>query len=182
MYPSAEECVSAEFQSQNRMWNRNSKHRDFLHHRLGKGDIPFQMDIQIPKERFQLTEEKLALTAGMIKEKYHYLHNVPICLDFSKERLIGITGGKDLEGAYPIVRELVAEIAAQNCYTDVKMAFAYQEEQGEESSRWGFARWLPHTWAPDKKIRYVASDKNSASEIFYQLTKIAYASGTAEKF
>ncbi|URW86939.1 hypothetical protein M5E86_05100 [Blautia wexlerae] len=30
----------------------------------------------------------------------------------------------------------------------------------------------PHTWAPDKKIRYVASDKNSASEIFYQLTKI----------
>lgn len=172
MYPSAEECVSAEFQSQNRMWNRNSKHRDFLHHRLGKGEIPFQMDIQIPKERFQLTEEKLALTAGMIKEKYHYLHNVPICLDFSKERLIGITGGKDLEGAYPIVRELVAEIAAQNCYTDVKMAFAYQEEQGEESSRWGFARWLPHTWAPDKKIRYVASDKNSASEIFYQLTKI----------
>ena len=52
------------------------------------------------------------------------------------------------------------------------MAFAYQEEQGEESSRWGFARWLPHTWAPDKKIRYVASDKNSASEIFYELTKI----------
>ena len=172
MYPCAAECASAEFQSQNRMWNRNSTHKDFLLHRLGKGEIPFQIDIQIPKERFQLTEEDFALAPGVIKEKYQYLHNVPICLDLSKERMIGITGGKDLEGAYPVVRELVAQIAAQNCYTDVKMAFAYQEEQGEESSRWGFARWLPHTWAPDKKIRYVASDKNSASDIFYELTKV----------
>ena len=172
MYPYAAECASAEFQNQNRMWNRNSTHKDFLLHRLGKGEIPFQIDIQIPKERFQLTEEDFALAPGVIKEKYQYLHNVPICLDLSKERMIGITGGKDLEGAYPVVRELVAQIAAQNCYTDVKMAFAYQEEQGEESSRWGFARWLPHTWAPDKKIRYVASDKNSASDIFYELTKV----------
>ena len=172
MYPCAAECASAEFQSQNRMWNRNSTHKDFLLHRLGKGEIPFQIDIQIPKERFQLTEEEFSLAPGVIKEKYQYLHNVPICLDLSKERMIGIAGGKDLEGAYPVVRELVAQIAAQNCYTDVKMAFAYQEEQGEESSRWGFARWLPHTWAPDKKIRYVASDKNSASDIFYELTKV----------
>lgn len=172
MYPCAAECALAEFQSQNRMWNRNSTHKDFLLHRLGKGEIPFQIDIQIPKERFQLTEEEFSLAPGVIKEKYQYLHNVPICLDLSKERMIGIAGGKDLEGAYPVVRELVAQIAAQNCYTDVKMAFAYQEEQGEESSRWGFARWLPHTWAPDKKIRYVASDKNSASDIFYELTKV----------
>lgn len=172
MYPSAGECVSADFQNQNRMWNRNSTHKDFLLYRLGKGEIPFQVDIQIPKERFQLTDKALVSVPGDMKGKYQYLHNVPICLDLSKERMIGITGGKDLEGAYPVVRELVAQIAAQNCYTDVKMGFAYQEEQGEKSDRWGFARWLPHTWAPDKKIRYVASDKNSASDIFYELTKV----------
>lgn len=172
MYPSAGECASAEFQNQNRMWNRNSTHKDFLLHRLGRGEMPFQVNIQVPKEKFQLTEETFASAPRVIKRKYQFLHNVPICLDLSKERMIGITGGTELDGAYPVVRELVAQIAAQNCYTDVKMAFAYQEEQGEESSRWGFARWLPHAWAPDKKIRYVASDKNSASDIFYELTKV----------
>lgn len=172
MYPSAEECVSEQFENQNLMWGRNNSHPDFLSHRLGIGDIPFQIKIQIPKDRFTLINDSLSDKPKFIRESYQTLHSVPICLDLLKERVIGVIGGEDMEGAYPIIYALTAQIAAQNCYTDVKMAFAFKEEQGESGNKWKFARWLPHVWSPDKKVRYVASNKSEASDIFYELTKI----------
>lgn len=172
MYPSVEECVSEQFEDQNLMWGRNSTHPDFLSHRIGVGDIPFQVNIQIPKERFTLLNDSLADRPKFIRDSYQTLHGVPVCLDLLKERVIGIVGGKDKDGAYPVAYALAAQIAAQNCYTDVKMAFAFQEDQGEGGNKWAFTRWFPHTWSPDKKVRYVASDRSEASDVFYELTKV----------
>lgn len=168
MYRSAKECVSKEFEEQNLLWGRNSTHPDFLSHRLGIGNLPFQAQIQIPKEKFTLIDDKMAEQPKLIREKYSTLHKVPVCLDLMKEKMIGLAGGEDMDGVYPVVYNLVAQIASQNCYTDVKMAFVFEED----NARWGFAKWLPHTWSPDKKVRYVASDKNEASDVFYELTKI----------
>ncbi|MDO5415639.1 MAG: type VII secretion protein EssC [Lachnospiraceae bacterium] len=172
MYPSAEVCASKEMQDTNKMWERNSTHQDFLQHRLGIGDMPFQVQIQIPKEKFTLINDSLADKPKFIQESYKVLHQVPICLDLMKEHIVGIVGGPDKTGAYQVVYDLVAQIAAQNCYTDVKMAFVFQEDQGESISRWKFARWLPHAWSQDKKVRYVASNKNEATDVFYELTKV----------
>lgn len=172
MYPAAEVCASGELQDTNKMWGRNSTHEDFLQHRLGIGDMPFQVPIQIPKEKFTLINDSLADKPKFIKESYSTLHQVPICLDLLKERVVGIVGGEDKAGAYQVVYALTAQIAAQNCYTDVKMAFVFQEDQGEGTSRWKFARWLPHVWSPDKKVRYVAGNKNEATDVFYELTKV----------
>ncbi len=172
MYPSAEDCVMDRPGTGSAMWGRNSSHKDFLSHRLGIGDMPFQAEIQIPKEKFTLINDSLADKPKFIQESYKTLHQVPVCVDLLGEQIIGITGGEDKEGAYGVVYALAAQIAFQNCYTDVKMAFAFQEEQGEGGSRWEFARWLPHVWSQDKKVRYVASDKNEASDIFYELTKV----------
>lgn len=172
MYPAAEICASKQMLENNTMWGRNSTHQDFLFHRLGLGDMPFQVQVQIPKEKFTLINDSLADKPRFIKESYQMLHQVPICLDLLKEHIIGVVGGTDKIGAYPVVYALVAQIAAQNCYTDVKMAFSFQEDQGESGSRWKFARWLPHVWSPDKKVRYVASNKNEATDVFYELTKV----------
>ena len=50
MYPSAAVCCG--YNAQNALlWNRNDNHHDFLSHRLGTGDQPFQVQIQIPKEQ-----------------------------------------------------------------------------------------------------------------------------------
>lgn len=171
MYPSAEMCVSGSMERGNTLWGRNSTHGDFLQHRLGLGDCPFQVPIQIPKEKFTLINDSLADRPQFIQDSYRTLHQVPICLNLLEERLIGVIGGADKEGTYQIVYSLVAQIAAQNCYTDVKMAFSFQE-QSELEGRWEFARWLPHVWSPDKKVRYVAGNRNEASDLFYELTKI----------
>lgn len=171
MYPSAEICASADMERDSMLWGRNNTHDDFLRHRLGLGDCPFQVPIRIPKEKFTLINDSLADRPQFIQDSYHILHQVPICLNLLEERLVGVIGGRDKEGAYQIIYSLVAQIAAQNCYTDVKMAFSFQEQSAQEG-RWEFARWLPHVWSPDKKVRYVAGNRNEASDLFYELTKV----------
>lgn len=154
------------------LWSRNASHEDMLFARLGLGDVPFQVTIKIPKENFVIGNDSLAEKPGMIKERYRMLHEVPVGVDLLKHRLIGVFGGEKKQGAIKVLYNIVAQIAANNCYTDVKLVFAYDEKKYDNSDIWRFAKWLPHVWSEDKKTRYVAKGKPEAADIFYDLTKV----------
>lgn len=169
MYPAA--LVVADYDDNNaELWNKNRKHADFLHQRLGIGNMPFQMAINVPKERFTMISDELSGKPRMIKEEYSTLYDVPINIDLLKHKLVGVVGGNKKKGAFDVIRLLTAQIAANNCYTDVKLAFLYDENKDEED--WNYARWLPHVWSEDKKSRYVASNKTEASDVLFELTQI----------
>ncbi|MDO5131589.1 MAG: type VII secretion protein EssC, partial [Eubacteriales bacterium] len=174
MYPTAAFCVTPEMEAQNLLWGRNSTHADFLAHRIGIGDIPFQVPIDVPKERFTLMDDSLNEKPRLIRDSYRTLHDVPICIDLLQENIIGIVGGPGKAGAYEVFYDLVAQIASQNSYTDVKMAFLFSgegdHEQGRE--RWDFLRWLPHTWSQDRRIRYFASGQSEIADVLYALSRI----------
>lgn len=153
-----------------RLWNHNSRQEDFLTVRLGTGTIPFQAEIAIPKERFTLVKDDLADKPRLIRENYQMLHSVPVCLDIRGRGLIGIVGGAGKEGAYAVAQNIAAQIAAQNCYTDVRMVFFYDQNQAPE--RWSFARWLPHVWLDGHKTRLIAGNKAEVGDICYEMSKI----------
>lgn len=170
MYLSAEECCR--YNASNALlWNRNVNHGDFLSHRLGIGSVPFQVTVNVPKEKFTLINDSLAEKPAMIQQSYKEQHDVPICLDLLQHRMVGIVGGHKKKGAIEIMHNLVAQIAASNCYTDVKMAFLY-DESVNESVNWEYLKWFPHVWAEDKKTRFVARNKTEAGDVLYEITKI----------
>lgn len=171
MYPEAAECISYDV-SAGKLWNRNVTHKDFLMHRLGLGDSPNQTVIKVPKKKFTLYRSELAEKPYVIQDNYKTLHNVPIILDLTKHNLIGVVGGKEKKGALEVARALSTQIAANNCYTDVKLGFLYRESVPNDRRKWEFAKWLPHVWAEDKKTRYMAGTSEEASEVFYELTKV----------
>ena len=130
MYLPAEECCR--YNASNALlWNRNVNHGDFLSHRLGIGSMPFQVTVNVPKEKFTLVNDSLAEKPAMIQQSYKELHEVPICVDLLRHRMVGIVGGHKKQGAVAVMHNLVAQIAASNCYTDVKMAFLYDESSDE---------------------------------------------------
>ena len=174
MYPAASFCVTPEMETQNLLWGRNSTHADFLAHRVGMGDIPFQVQINVPKERFTLLDDSLNEKPRMIRDSYRTLHDVPICINLLQENIIGIVGGPQKEGAYEVFYDLVAQIAAQNSYTDVKMAFLLSGEGDHEShkEKWDFLRWLPHTWSQDRRMRYFACGHSEITDVLYSLSRI----------
>lgn len=177
-YPPAAQCIT---QGSDHLWERNINHADFLRYRLGLGDQPFQVEIKVPSERFDLIEDSLKTKPSMIHENFKTLHDVPVCIDLREERIVGLVGGPDRAGAREIMYTLAAQVAAQNCYTDVKLAFSYREDQGDDIRNWAFCRWLPHVWSEGKKVRYVASNKSEASDMFYELMSVLRMRGEQDR-
>ena len=167
-YPSVLQTIGDGGRIPDELWSRNISHEDFLYYRLGLGDIPFQASVVVPKERFTLIQDNLAERPARIKEDYSMLRQVPVGIDLQEHRLVGIVGGDNKAGAYPIVYNLAAQIVTQNCYTDVKLIFIGNGEEAEE--KWNFALWVPHVWSEDKKLRYVAFCESEARDVFYELT------------
>lgn len=169
MYPSAKDVIKYDYNSAE-LWNRNANHEDFLAHRIGLGTTPFGMSINVPRERFTMVSDALAEKPMQIKRNYSVLNEAPINVDLLERKLIGIVGGAGKKGAYDIVRILSSQIAACDCYTDVKLVYIYDRDKDDEN--WEYTRWLPHVWSEDKKTRYVAGDKSEASDVFFELTQI----------
>lgn len=167
-YPAVSECLDYDANAV-MLWNRNRTHEDFLCQRLGMGNLPFPVKLSVPKKKFSLFVDELAEKPAYIKENYKVMYQVPIIVDLIKNNLVGIVGGEKKSGAIQIAKVLAAQIAANNCYTDVKLGFVYSED---EKNQWKFAKWLPHVWSEDKKTRFVAMNKAQASEIFYEFTKV----------
>lgn len=171
MYPSARECC-AYGEEVPQLWNRNYTHKDFLWQRLGLGDIPFQAEISVPKEKFTLKNDSLANKPGLIRDEYQILHSVPVGIDLQAKHLIGLVGGKGKKGSLSLMHVLAAQIAANNCYTDVKMAFVYDRQKEGNAVLWECMKWFPHVWSEDKKTRYFASDSLEAGDVFFELANV----------
>ncbi len=177
-YPSAQAVVDYTAESPE-LWNRNSKHSDFMCQRLGCGNILFQMDINVPKEKFSMLTDELSEKPRLIKEEYKVLYDVPVNVDLLANKLIGVVGGDKKKGAFDIVRILSSQIAANNCYTDVKLVYIFDDNKDEEN--WDYTHWFPHVWSEDKKTRYVASNKTEASDVLFELTQILRFRAEEEK-
>ncbi len=150
-----------------KMWNRNFNHSDVLSYRLGLGNLPFPAPISVPKSKFTMVEDALAEKPQLIKDRFSVMRNVPVCVDFKDQSLVGIIGENNTWAQ--VVKNLIVQIAGNNSYTDVKIAFVYDSDKISNSKSWEFVKWLPHTWSEDKRVRFYATNKNEASEVFYSL-------------
>ncbi len=169
MYPSAATMLTYN-ENTPELWSRNRKHDDFLCQRVGTGNIPFQIHINVPKEKFTMAIDELNDKPRKIADEFKTLYDVPINVNLYAHKLIGVVGGERKKGAFDIVRLLTAQIAANNCYTEVKLVYIYNEQKDDEN--WKYCHYLPHVWSEDKKTRYVASNKSEASDILFELTQI----------
>ena len=135
-----------------------------MNYRIGLGDMPFPGKIEVPKSKFSMIDDSLAEKPYMIRNRFSVMHNVPVCVDLKAKSLVGVIG--EANGWAQIVRSLIAQIAGNNSYTDVKIAFVYDAAKVSNGRGWDFVKWLPHIWSEDKKIRFYATSKNEANEVF----------------
>ena len=98
IYPEAQTCAG--YDSSNiHLWNRNYTHEDFLFHRLGLGELPFQVKIDVPKEKFTMDTDTLIEKPQMIQKQFETLYQVPVGISLLKKQLIGLIGGENKRGA-----------------------------------------------------------------------------------
>ncbi|NBI65379.1 FHA domain-containing protein [Pseudoflavonifractor sp. 60] len=179
-YLSAGDCCALDEHSP-LLWNRNSSHEDYLSVRLGIGEVPFQAPISVPRERFSLINDSLADKPQVILDNFKTLRQVPVTVDLMQNRLVGIAGGENRKAAISVAKAMMAQLATANCYTDVKIAVIYDGSKDIDREAWDFAMWLPHVWSSDKKIRYIATSKSEAGDVFHALTQVLRNRSEEEK-
>lgn len=153
-----------------KLWNRNFNHSDVLTYRLGVGDVPSPLTIEVQRERFTMLDDSLAEKPKMISDRFSIMRNVPACVNLREKSLVGVIGSNN--AWVFVVKNLIAQIAGNNSYTDVKIAMVYDANRIPNVRTWEFVKWLPHVWSEDKKLRFFAANKNEASEVFYALSQI----------
>lgn len=168
MYPSAREACRYD-ESTHVLWNRNVTHEDFLTHRMGLGEVAFQAEIRMPKEKFEVHADALKEKPRDLIRKYQTLYHVPICIDFAEHRLVGVI---EEDGESGILYNLAVQFAVSHSYTDVKLVFFLNGRRNRNGEDRAFIRWLPHVWSEDKKIRFVDFGEGHSEELIYELCHI----------
>lgn len=154
------------------LWDRNQSHRDFLFYRLGLGEMPFPVQLHIPKESFSLEKDRLKEKPRQIQQEFAVMQDVPVGIDLARQRLVGVVGGPDRTGCLPVVYTLLAGIAANNCYTDVKIVFVAASDEERSLRRWEALKWLPHVWNESRTTRYIAMNAQDRGDVFFSLLDI----------
>ncbi|WP_054958407.1 type VII secretion protein EssC [Paenibacillus dakarensis] len=149
------------------LWERSPEDTDFLDVRVGKGTIPFHIQVKAPRAD-GYEKDPLIEAAQELAGEFQTVEEASITLPLFESKVIGIVGGR--ENVLNMLRVIIAQTAVRHSPDEVKTAAFFEEKEAHE---WDWLRWLPHTWDDDRSARYLANRRSSAhklaDELFMQL-------------
>lgn len=170
MYPEAAVCAGYRADSAE-LWARKPRHKDFLFLRMGLGDRPFEVKINVPKRAFSMMEDELSERPEKIQQSYATMRDVPVGLQLRDHNVVGVLTGGDTAAAMQLIRVLVTQLTANHSYTDVKLAAVFSENS-DTAPMWEYLRWFPHVWNEDRSVRYLANDPIGRNDILHLLAQL----------
>lgn len=136
--------------------------------RLGCGDIPFQMEVTLPKKRLEPVSDELIKRAGEISEAYAKIKNVPVGISLKQMGRIGFAGAD----VYSLLLQFLLQVAANYDGRSLRIIYLYHDGYREEEQIAECLRWLPHVWTQDKDTRLLAGNGHDAGEVISAVTAI----------
>lgn len=144
-----------------RLWERSYEDEDFLYVRMGLGDRPFDVQLKIPKQGFQLYDDELRNLPWKLSEKYAVLDNVPLTIDFRNNRTLGLIGSR--LNMCTVINEIILNIISLHSYDEVKLVIVASPSQAKIFNDF---KNVPHIWSTDKKVRFYATNPDEVHYIF----------------
>ena len=167
--PSAGECT-AYSKKDPRLWTRTGLHDDFLFVRLGVGNVPFQIELKMPKENIALQRDYLTDAMYALKSEYEWMTDVPVGVDLREKPSVGVVSSADRNAAIQIVRSMIVQLAANVRYTDLRIVLLNQRQH--EKKYWSFVKDLPHVWSEDKQVRFYSETADDVAELCSSLNEV----------
>lgn len=134
-----------------RLWEREQEHWDFLHIRLGIGNVKRSFTVEPPPNPPLTLDEDKLIQMGIDLEKDHReVKNLPIVLPLNTLGSVGVVGA-DPNDRINLVQAIIAQMVTHHAPNNVKLILAIQKADYE---KWGWVRRLPHNWNNNKTIRY----------------------------
>lgn len=154
-FPDPAQLNQAAVEAHAELWERRPGTPDFLKVRVGIGSVSSV-----------LAAESSAGAYPNPGIEALYLHNVPVTVDVSQHRVVGVTGpaAQARSSAYWIV----AQALAQSGPADLSVAVLTDPDDAQACEAWWWARWLPHATTAEGKVQVV---RHGGHEQLRQLIK-----------
>lgn len=159
-YPSTEDCVKNILDRNNRLWERRSADKDFLTVRLGTGDIPVNVEIQYPEDKFTIEEDYLVDMARDIVEESRFIKDAPITFSFLEKNISAIIGRNTVE-IENFIQHIILQLTALHSYQELKLVFLVKDNYID----WDYVKILPHVWTNEREKRFFANSYSDMQEI-----------------
>lgn len=166
-YKSIDENLSAMQDFNENLFDRSQEDEDFLHVRIGSGEIMSNCPVKFKPQDFQNKEDKLASMPEALASKYRKLSNAPIISDFATSDAVGIIGTD--EKLYSFFKNITIDLLTRHFYKDVKMMCIFNESDCEKFS---WLRWLKHIANDELGVRNLIYDDESSGAILEYIYSI----------
>ncbi len=170
-YPSVHFFLEKEGRKAVVLWNRYYRQADFLALRIGLENADFSMKIKLQGQIRSIVQEKLAGEAEKLSKEFCIIKQVPAVINLFENRQMGITGGFGSLKVEDVILQLLVQIAACLCYTEVKTVCFYKKERKRDEEIASCLKWMSHSWSGDKTIRFLAGCEKEAAEILPVLAR-----------
>ncbi len=167
-FPKSNECVNIILNKEDRLWERQLVDDDFLEMSVGIGNIDANIEIQAPEEHFTLEEDNLKEMVYSVVNRSRVLTNVPVTYSLVKNRISALVCNDLVREKY--MSNLLLQLVTFHSAADLKIVFLLNSKNAYE-----YAKYLPHVWSEDKKMRYYGNSmeemKTISEELFKELSK-----------
>ena len=119
------------------LWERRPDDPDFLAVRVGRGTLPFTIEIQTPE--IDITHPMLA-EVQRFQQEFAYVKDIPCSVPLTKVKSLGITGPRQVVADF--ARGFLCQIAALHSPEDVRILGLFPTSQQQD---WVWLKELPHT-------------------------------------
>lgn len=143
-----------------KLWERSIRQEDFLHIRVGIGEMEAQIRFLYQERKFTMDDDDLHDRMFSICENKPHLTNVPIGISLVKDNIFGIVGKES--NVYEFLNGILLQLVGAYGYDELKLVFLLNEGQERELQ---FIRRLPHVWSNDGRIRLIATNYAETKEV-----------------
>lgn len=167
-YPAAQDYF-AENMVLHMGWNRYVEDTDFWFTRLGSGRQMFPVKLKLQEGRKDLQPDMLEEEAATLQEKYRYLEQVPVGVDFRENAWLLING--ETEHIRDGVLQIFWQQVLHHPPEEMRVVCFFDHAIPWQSILYQNMKWAPHVWAENGETRFLAGDRDAASEILPDLTR-----------
>ena len=159
-----DECLRFINYKRNGFWDKRIEQNDFLEVRVGRGDTPLRVNINIQEDGFTIEEDYLKEEALKLKNRYSKLESVPIGYSFYENYITAIMGLEKLR--YGFMNNIVLQLVTYYCYDEVKFVVFTNEEN---ESKWDYLRYSGYCFNNSKTSRFFATNLESGERLSQML-------------
>ncbi len=165
-FPRADELLTLA-RDDTRRWERRPGHPDFLHVRLGTGEVPLAAGLRLEADTGPLHQfDPVCLHAAQeLETRYATLRDQPVTTDLGRLGRLSVLGTPGVRRA--VAQHLVLQLATLHGPHDVALAVVRSDAT---AAAWDWAKWLPHLLDPreldgDLPVRRVAGSVSEMAEL-----------------